>query len=343
MAGKKKGIEGFVLENKGILWAKNNLWVLLLVVLIILFAVLIWFIRGLDIYTPEVILSILLVIGVIALILTLCCATIIIHLLGLSDPTNSMGLPKGSVRAVIALSLILIFMLSSVYLYSQVDSHGGGSIYNLTNITQAQLDAIPVEEIAFIQQAGTVNNETIFNVGRMVELEANGASVDIAKQIITTVSTLVVAVAGFYFGSNAVAGAVAAAGGVPAISVPVIRSIKPDKGEREKDIPLKVFGKNLELAEKVKLVRGSVEIASTDVTSSPTMVKCRLNIPDDSEAYPAGKWSVVVINSDTGRDQLLEAFTVIDTEKPVSETEKPVSETEKPVSGKETPGSETEE
>jgi hypothetical protein len=324
MVGEEKDTEGVAGEKKGnkkiselkkstFIWYVP--WIVILLVLGLVLAPLIFnpLLPKMD--TPEVLLSILLVVGVIALIIVLAGATTIIHSLGLSDRTNSLGLPKGSVRAVIALGLILIFMISSVFLYTQVDSHGGISIYNSTNITQAQLDAIPLGEIAFVQPAGIVNNEAVFNVGRIVELEANGASVDIAKQIITTVSTLVVAVAGFYFGSNAVAGAVAATGGVPAISVPVIRSIKPSGGKREEDIEIKIFGKNLELAEKVKLVRDSIEITCTDVTSSSTMAKCRLNIPKDSEAYPAGTWSVVVINSDTGEDRFLDAFTVEDTKK----------------------------
>jgi len=58
------------------------------------------------------------------------------------------------------------------------------------------------------------------------------------------------------------------------------------------------FLEELELAKEVKLVRNSIEIPCTDITSSATMIKCKLKIPEESKAYPEGKWTVVVINSD---------------------------------------------
>lgn len=78
--------------------------------------------------------------------------------LNLSDRSEALSLPTGSVRAVIALSLILIFAITSTFLYSQ------------------------------LAQGSTANPE----------------SARFAEQILTTVSTLVVAVAGFYFGTRAV-------------------------------------------------------------------------------------------------------------------------------------------
>jgi hypothetical protein len=63
-------------------------------------------------------------------------------------------LPRGSIRAAIALALILVFVILSVYLYST--------------------------------------------------LQGSPDAPDIAKQLITTLGTLVVAVAAFYFGANSV-------------------------------------------------------------------------------------------------------------------------------------------
>lgn len=253
--------------------------------------------------SPEIVLMVLLVISVIALVLTLSLAAFTFKTLDLSDETQALGLPEGSIRAVIALSLILIFMISSLFLFQQVNTHENGiTIYK--GITQEQLNDIPKGEIAYIQRNGTVGNETLFDAGRIVE--RSKASEDIAKQIITTVSTLVVAVAGFYFGSKTAA----APSRAPATSVPVIRRVDPDAGKQGEDIDFKIIGKNFELAKEVKLIHESNEIQCTGITPSSTMIKCKLKIPTDPKEAPEGKWTVVVINSDKGEDRLEGAFTV---------------------------------
>lgn len=252
-------------------------------------------------------LSVLLVYSIIVLLVFLTFSSVVFKYIGMADPTQALGLPEGSIRAVIALGLILIFMISSLYLYGAVEKSGEMSVQKYTNITQKQLDEIPQDEIAYIQRTGVLNNETLFNVGRM--LEKSSASEDIAKQIITTLSTLVVAVAGFYFGSKAVSGV---GGGVSA--VPVIRSVHPPQGARKEEIELKIYGKNFELVRGVALVRDSIEIECTDVTSNSTLICCKLKIPKDEVAYPGGpdnKWTIIVKSSDIGQDRLDGVFTII--------------------------------
>jgi hypothetical protein len=106
-------------------------------------------------------IAILLAAGVIGLLLALAVVAVFFQALAITDKNEALGLPRGSVRAVIALALILVFAIMSVYVYS-------------------------VEDLA------------------------NKA--DIAKQLVTTLSTLVVAVAAFYFGSKSVEAAAAAVG-----------------------------------------------------------------------------------------------------------------------------------
>jgi len=256
----------------------------------------------------EFYLSILLVLSVILLLVFLTFTTVIFKYLGLTDRSQSLGLPEGSIRAVIALSLILIFMTSSILLYEEVEKHSGPVVYNCTNITLDQIDVIPKNEIVYIQQSLVQNNTTLFNVGRT--MEKSSAAEDIAKQIITTVSTLVVAVAGFYFGSKAVGGS----GGVVS-AVPVIRSINPTQAKRGTEIDFNITGLNFELVREVKLISDSIEIPCKDVTSNSTLVVCKLKIPDDKAGYPGGaskKWSVMVKSSDIGDSILVNAFTITD-------------------------------
>jgi len=286
------------------LW--SNLWPITVVLAGILIALIVFFLL-VDRKTPEIILAILLIIGLMSLIITLSYTTAIFKSLELSDPKSSLGLPEGSMQAVIALSLLLIFIICSVLLYSQV-----AEPYTIKNskVTQEKLDTFPNDTIVSIERDGqTVNNETLFKVSQKVE--KTKASEDIAKQLITTVSTLVVAVAGFYFGSKAVT---VAKGAVEATSDPVIRSIDITKneGKRDEEIPFVILGKNFESPE-VKLVHpASDSIDGKDITSSSTKIKGTFTIPKDTEKikYPIGKWTVVVINSDKREDRLESGFII---------------------------------
>jgi hypothetical protein len=146
--------------------SRKNEWIPLLaaaVVSIILLVAVIWSIMyiiqpGISLggNMPEVILTLIVIAGVAGLLASLSMVTVILAALGLSDQKEALGLPKGSVRALIALSLIIIFAIMSLYLYGR-------------------LDGTPTQE------------QTRF-----------------AQQILTTVSTLVVAVAAFYFGTRSV-------------------------------------------------------------------------------------------------------------------------------------------
>ncbi|MGK2849891.1 MAG: hypothetical protein ACSLFN_03130 [Candidatus Limnocylindrales bacterium] len=105
----------------------------------------------------EVRMAIVLSAGVIGLLLALAVVAVFFHGLQLNDKTEALGLPRGSIRAFIAIALILIFAIMSIYLFTAMAE-------------------------------GTPSTE----------------SADLAKQLVTTVSTLVVAISAFYFGSNSV-------------------------------------------------------------------------------------------------------------------------------------------
>jgi hypothetical protein len=258
-------------------------------------AVAMGWLKAWHVWRPEIALTLVLIAGVGGLLILLSFVVAVFAALNLSRGTHSLGLPEGSVRAVIALSLILIFAIQAVYLYGDL-----GGIEISTGITQTQLDAIPKEQIASIQPR-EVDGKTVFDVKHRVE--KSEASVDFAKQILTTVSTLVVAVAGFYFGTRAVT----AARGTEAPLLPVIRKIVPNHGEQEEEPSVEIFGKNFESPATVKLVQDSTEILGTDITWSTTKIKCKFKIPKDAAAK---KWDLVVMNEDGGEDRLAEAFEV---------------------------------
>jgi hypothetical protein len=155
------------------------------------------------------------------------------------------------VRAVIALSLIVIFVIVVVFL----SGHMQRQLNQIEHLTLAQTNAIPGELVAGKRPEEDLKNKEaadlrkkadaikpqdspeavkareeadkaaseadaargLYTVDRYVE--PTRGSEDFAKQIITTISTLVVSIAAFYFGSTT---AISAAKGGTATGVPVI-------------------------------------------------------------------------------------------------------------------------
>lgn len=116
--------------------------------------------RNVNLYYPEYALPVILIVGLIGLLAVLSMMVAIFRRFRLVSPEFPLGLPEGSIQAVIALSLILIFAIIGVYLHATAQGE--------------QQD-------------------------------------EISTQLLTTISTLVVAVAGFYFGSKTSKEAAAAA------------------------------------------------------------------------------------------------------------------------------------
>jgi hypothetical protein len=163
-------------------------------------------------FRPEIVLPALLLSALVGLLMSLAILVAVFRLLGLHNKEGSLGLPEGSVQAVIALSLIMIFAIMAVYLYSTL----GADSPRRVRVTRAQLLQMPAEQVlsapVLLEDPDPEReDEDILAIDRAIP--QNTVAQDFAKQIGTTVSTLVVAVAGFYFGSRSVAGAVAAVAG----------------------------------------------------------------------------------------------------------------------------------
>jgi hypothetical protein len=106
--------------------------------------------------SSEVILTIVLLFGMITLFAVLNLIVITLAALNLTDSKEALGLPRGTIRAIIALLLLVMFVIIAVFLY------------------------------------------------RQLAVDDKDASVRFAEQVLTTISTLVVSIASFYFGTKAV-------------------------------------------------------------------------------------------------------------------------------------------
>lgn len=103
-------------------------------------------------------LGVLGILGIVTLVAALGALVLIAGALGISDKRYSLGLPQGSVRAIIALTVAITFLILAVTIPQSLLAPG-----------------------------------------------VNDAANDLNKQIITVISTLLVAVVSFYFGSRTVA------------------------------------------------------------------------------------------------------------------------------------------
>ena len=132
-------------------------------------------------------LPLMVLFGIIAFLGALTIAASVLKLYNLANPMEALGLPNGSVRALIALSLILIFALMVIFMAN--------------NLRTTSEYTYPVNSTVIYGD----KNYTNPNGNITILLEPSAAAIDFSKQVLTTVSTLVVALAGFYFGTRSVA------------------------------------------------------------------------------------------------------------------------------------------
>jgi hypothetical protein len=144
---------------------------------------------------------VLLVAGFVTVALLLYLGTLILRALDMGAPGEALGMPEGSIRALIAMSLILIFAIIGIQVFA---AGAAGTELVSTGLTQAQIDALRADGAIVISQTlqTPAAAEPLYNVTTRAVMTQEAH--DFGLQLMTTVSTLVVAVAGFYFGSRAV-------------------------------------------------------------------------------------------------------------------------------------------
>jgi hypothetical protein len=152
--------------------------------------------RGTDV---ELVLPTLLIIGVVALLGVLGSMAFLFSRAGLgASPNLPLGLPDGTISAVIALLLIIIFSITSVYLYGSLSRAESNGFFS-SDVSAAELERIPKDELMSFSK----NSDGTYYVTRKAPISA---SLDFAKQILSVVGTLLVAIVGFYFGQRSTAG-----------------------------------------------------------------------------------------------------------------------------------------
>jgi hypothetical protein len=272
--------------------------------------------------------------GVIVLILMLTIVAMIFGYLGLTNKDQAMGLPEGSIRAVIALSLIVLFAILAVFLYEGVR----GQVNTVDNLSDA-------DRVQFLKDHSTARDLTAQvvkdqNGQPLVVKDQNGqplknpdgtplnlytvtyrstspAGDDFAKQLLVLLGTLMTAITSFYLGAGTATSAAAAAAAQTtdlAKPPPVLTGINPTVHSISHDglaIKLRVMGNNLNIFTHVKIVRAGVHIDGVNVSSNPTLVTCEIAV-SATTTPPGPPWDVVVDDGASMSATLPGALTITD-------------------------------
>ena len=269
--------------------------------------------------------------GVVVLILLLSAVAIMFSILNLTNRDQAMGLPEGSIRAVIALSLIVLFAILSIFLFQHISA--GGPLLTLANLSDTEraqflrdhTDARDVQSFVSKDKDG---QPLVFkdNAGQPIKnadgspkylydvsyRSTNAARDDFAKQLLVLLGTLMTAITSFYLGAGTVTSAVKAGSEASAATgpSPTLQSINPASHSIAADggvLHLAITGTDLSMIAGVKIVKaGAQPIVGSKVERSPTKVSCELDVSNAA----AGTWDVEVDDGGSKSARLPGALTI---------------------------------
>jgi hypothetical protein len=147
-------------------------------------------------------IPILATVSVIGLIVLLTLIVVIFQALGLADKTQALALPDGSIRALIAFSLIAIFGVVYVFIYTRMSRDPIQHLGPMPLLDAQHIQAMLKDAVLTPGPAGTAT----------VNYHSDPTANDFAKQGFTALITLITSVISFYFGA---ATAISAAGSAP--------------------------------------------------------------------------------------------------------------------------------
>jgi hypothetical protein len=159
-------------------------------------------------------LPIVAIFGIMILFGALSLISTVFARLDLSCKSEALALPPGSIRAAIALSLIVLFALISVMLYQSLSSP-----YEVSHLSLAQKNAMVQEPSnrvlgVLAESCGGAGEPACTPETMMYTVhlrQSPGAeSTDLAKQLLILVGTLMTSVTSFYFASRTAEAAVKA-------------------------------------------------------------------------------------------------------------------------------------
>jgi hypothetical protein len=204
-------------------------------------------------------------------------------------------LPPGSIQAVIALSLIVLFAILSIFIFTSLGEPGLRKLGGLSAADRDKQVTQLGQQFAGWQPDGTATY-TVF-----VASPVTAVRDDVGKQLIVLIGTLMTSAVSFYFGTRATAAGVAAAtgdgGDAAAKPQALALAAKITKVEPAAGIPrgtttkVVISGDGLSSADNVEVRQGAVIIKAATFKVGQGGLDCDFT---PAAAEPAGPYDVVV-------------------------------------------------
>lgn len=211
----------------------------------------------------------------------------LMNVVGLSDKTQALGLPEGSIRAIIALALVGLFAV----LASTVMT--GNSVLLKPDATEKDIIAIrnnntTLSIIVVPNPPPADKKEQTYKVST-----PSGPADDFMKQMLTLVGTLMTAITAFYFGGRT------AAPSDPGRSPPKLSAVTNTPVTLDgHPAKIELSGSDLNNVKSVRVYRGDTQYVAQGVLSNGSQVLAF--IPFAPADQKDGTWSVAVTD-DIGR------------------------------------------
>lgn len=175
------------------------------------------------------VISAIVLVGIALTVVFMALLAIIYSVMGVENKDQPLGLPEGSVRSLLAFSLVLIFVCLAAFLFGEINrSTEPAQGKTLSMVTGAELTDLKANFVVAAELAKNADGKFIYEqtldpVSKQPKDDvqhplysvtyypkANKDADDFAKQIFTTLATVFVSVVSFYFGSSVTTSAAAA-------------------------------------------------------------------------------------------------------------------------------------
>jgi len=215
--------------------------------------------------------------GILSMLGVLLSFAMLMKLVGISDPTQALGMPEGSVRAMLALALIGLFAVLAAV------------VFEAPSLTLQS--GLTVEQVEYFRKSNSSLDTRVIVVPERgeatfrIELPGTPRMVDeFTKTTMASIATLMTAIVAFYFGGRSVE--IAQNRAPPP---PVLTGVDPPEYSLAKGpLPLRLMGRYLNEISVVRLRSGTIQLPVGPPRSNDAEVQCevRFDTIDDPTKLP---------------------------------------------------------
>lgn len=233
----------------------------------------------------------MLVIGaVVVLLILLSMTSLLFAASGLQDKSQALALPEGSIRALIAIMLVVLFAILSFFVFGRMADS------NTKFVGIMDYDQITKFVATGKEFHPQLRADGKFDVFMTTEIPA--AAIDYAKQLLVLVGTLVTSIASFYFGAKTVASVEsqkAAAGERLAVT-----DVTPLEVPRSQAVKVLLSGTGLARVGTVTAINGITRVVASRLTmKSNGDLEAELTFDD---AAPPGSYKLLLTDPSVGME-----------------------------------------